>query len=178
MLLCRCRTYTTFRLLVRMLYLEAIGDSSVVTRGYSEKFRELLCRNRTYDLLITSSDAQPLSYGRLLSGDSEILGKTRVLLCRCRTYTTFRLLVRVLYLLAIGDLSVVTRGYSEKSRELLCNSRTYNRSFRLLVRMPLSLRAFGDSSVVTWGYSEKFRELLCKSRTYDRSCRLLVRMPL
>ena len=47
----------------------------MVTRGYSKKIRVLLCRNRTYELPITISDAVPLSYRRLVSGDSGILGK-------------------------------------------------------------------------------------------------------
>ena len=47
----------------------------MVTRGYSEKTRVRPNRSRTYDLPITSSDALPLSYRRLVSGDSGILGK-------------------------------------------------------------------------------------------------------
>ena len=40
-----------------------------------EKIRVPLCRSRTYDLPITSSDALPLRYRGLVSDDSGILGK-------------------------------------------------------------------------------------------------------
>ena len=48
----------------------------MVTRGYSEKIRVLICRSQTYDLPITSSDTLPLSYRGLVGdGGSAIFGK-------------------------------------------------------------------------------------------------------
>ena len=78
-----------------------------------------LSRSRTYDLPITSSDALPRSYRRLVSGDSGILGKNPSAPFARVEPTTFRLLVWMLDLGAIGDSLVVTRGYSEKIRVLL-----------------------------------------------------------
>ena len=71
---------------------------SMVSRGYSEKIRVLLCRSRTYDLPMTSSDAQALSYRRLVGARPRSM------------------------------ISMVSRGYSEKVRVLLkvCRSQTYN----------------------------------------------------
>ena len=47
----------------------------------------LLCRSRTYDLPITSSDAPSLSYRRLVGAKTPRYSeKTRMLLCRSRPY--------------------------------------------------------------------------------------------
>ena len=65
-------------------------ESCVYSHGASGilgKIQVLLCRSRTYDLPITSPDALPLSYMRLVGaktrGYSE---KLRVLPCRIPTY--------------------------------------------------------------------------------------------
>ena len=68
-----------FRILYIVVRLESFFDAkqnnhyfmmrcilSITTRGYSEKIRVFHYRSRTYDLPITSSDALPLSYGRLV----------------------------------------------------------------------------------------------------------------
>ena len=48
----------------------------MVARGYSGKIRVFLCRSRTYELPITSSDALLLSFRRLMGdGGSGIFGK-------------------------------------------------------------------------------------------------------
>ena len=70
---------TTFQWLHRILYDSTIGDSCEIARstrfrwklsvddsGILGKIRLLLCRSRTYDLPITTSDSLPLGYSRLV----------------------------------------------------------------------------------------------------------------
>ena len=38
----------------------------MLTQGYSENIRVAICRSRTYDIPITSLDALPLSYRKLV----------------------------------------------------------------------------------------------------------------
>ena len=151
----RNRTYTTFRLLVRVLCHWAIGESSVVTRGYTEKIRVLLCRSRADDLLITSSEGLPLSYRRLFNGDSGILGKTPSAPLWGIEPTIFRLLVRMLCHWTIGESSVVTRGYSEKIRVHLCRSRADDLPITSSDALPLNYRRLvgatvGPRAILLW----------------------------
>ena len=115
---------TTFRLLVRMLYLGAIGDSPVLTRGYSEEFECSFSgvEPTTFRLLV-----RMLYLGAI--GDSPVVtrGYSEEFECSFSEVepTTFRLLVRMHYLGGIGDSPVVTRGYSEESECSFSGVHTY-----------------------------------------------------
>ena len=84
--LCRSRTEpSSFRWRVPLLYQWAIGDSSVVTRGYSENpsfpSEE---SNRPYELPITSLDALPMSYWSLVGARPFNILKFRARLFKSR----------------------------------------------------------------------------------------------